>query len=444
MKLVHDGQDVFWNQKREKFYVAGDQSFVEVPEATIAEGNYPEIPVDYVQARFERAGLPALAFSQGSLSLIEQRDAWGYPHYGRRNHKYQLRDGSYLKLDGEQVEQVTAIKETFRRYSRSNVRHSFDRHLQILRVGTVVTPQSLKKEAAKGKSAPPYTLQDHVEWKMRGKMITGVIKSWSQNGASILCEDEKKRVVGHHRLTRIDPPEVDESEFEDTLGASVMGNFRHVLAAMAAGELGVYRATVVKKKYKNPNDTHNRNQEVEKKAARCPLCPGELVNEHSWRETAERFQCSSCGTSMTVLKDNGNEIYFAMSPKAKVNTFCIEEARCCANCGRFYFEYGRQGKRSTGFCRDFKVTVLGHNTCKGWIPDEPDVFSTNMTQHIRNLGTAIGTHWNKESQRPYTKDDQKKDKAVAAEKRLAYEKAYQMYLKKLLEFGSKMPPAPAP
>jgi hypothetical protein len=435
MKLVHQGQDVYVNEDKGKFFVAGEDMFQEVPEATVAEGEYPKIPEKYVHARFKQAGLPDLELSGAHIFRKSDHRPYWLSRDGQQ--EYRLRDGSYAVID---FNKANAILKTFKKYERPySYSGLFIRVLQILRVGTVVTPESFKNGAAKGETSPPYTLQDHVEWKMRGKMMRGVIKKWASNGASIICEDEKKRIVAFSRLTRIDPPEIDASEYEDKLGQTVVENFKSVLAAMESGALGVYRALVVQKKY-----SHANGREFTRRAAQCPHCVGELVEEQTWAGRCDRFQCSSCGTFMTVLKDNTDEVFLARVPKAKINTFCIEEARCCANCGRFHFEYGREGKRSTGFCRDFKVTVLAHNTCKGWLPDDPEQFGKNLTQQIRNLGTAISTHWNKESKRPYTKDDQKKDKAVATDMRVAYEKAYQVFMKKALEIGSKVPPTLAP
>jgi len=211
----------------------------------------------------------------------------------------------------------------------------------------------------------------------------------------------------------------------------------------------------------------NRIYRVKTKRGRwvCPVFPQK--NENQWRdEDALQCDCPICGWGMAESKgywddgificcmckqralvidktEKGDELSLLMLRRPDKNRFCMKEARCCTNCGLFQFETGRQGRRTTGYCRVTNMCVQGFNTCSWWFPRNPKRYKANMVQHIKNLHFGIKDDRNTSRHdirdTIYRKDDHEAQKKRADDAVDAYRRAYRWCMLKLKEMADASP-----
>ena len=162
----------------------------------------------------------------------------------------------------------------------------------------------------------------------------------------------------------------------------------------------------------------------------CPVCGWKIGLVTSWR-SAESALCNCCGISGKVVEVSETEVTLLLNPIPKKNTFQIKEARCCDNCGVFEFAYGRQGKRSTGYCTVNNCCVQGFTTCDAWFPRNSDRYDQNMKQHLTNLHYGVKDARNTE--RPEIDDVVFKESDYLNERKRA-DKAKGAYLVACREF----------
>jgi hypothetical protein len=148
------------------------------------------------------------------------------------------------------------------------------------------------------------------------------------------------------------------------------------------------------------------------------------------------WECT-CGASYNMIYRDQNRFVFVVGVGAQINSFGIEEARCCSNCGNFHFSYGYRGKRSTGFCHFQKLCVLPHNTCKRWFPVDSSKYASNVASSLKNLGFSRDKYHNdsKPAELQYTEACHEANKEKAKKMKENYTVGYNnlitMILKKM-------------
>ncbi len=140
-----------------------------------------------------------------------------------------------------------------------------------------------------------------------------------------------------------------------------------------------------------------------------------------------------------MCERTGDTVTLLMLRQPAKNEFAVKEARCCGNCGLFHFEYGRQGKRSTGFCTVTNQCVQAFNTCNYWFPRLPETYNSNVKQHMTNLGYSVtdrrATDRADVRDTAFRKEDLKVQKQKADRMKMVYAQAYAKFLADLSKLG---------
>jgi hypothetical protein len=177
----------------------------------------------------------------------------------------------------------------------------------------------------------------------------------------------------------------------------------------------------------------------------CPICGWQLVKvgNPQWLNDGERFECCFCRQTARIVSAQEDEVILRLSRLPSKNQFAIREARCCANCGNFQFEVGREGKRSTGYCRTSNQCLQSFNTCDFWFPRDVDRYDSNMRQHITNLGYGVSdsrnTSRNDIRDTIYRKEDHDAQKKRVEAAKNAYAIAHTRFMEELRRQGQALP-----
>jgi hypothetical protein len=171
----------------------------------------------------------------------------------------------------------------------------------------------------------------------------------------------------------------------------------------------------------------------------CPVCGWRMADPHGDGD----FECCYCRTRGILISKSETRISLLMMRIPAKNRFAVKEARCCANCGLFEFEVGREGKRTTGYCKASNQCLQAFNFCDLWFPRHPDRYAKGIMQHVKNLHFGVDDRRNTERMdirdTIYTEDDHKAEVAKADNAKIAYENAYARFLDELRRAADKMP-----
>jgi hypothetical protein len=166
-----------------------------------------------------------------------------------------------------------------------------------------------------------------------------------------------------------------------------------------------------------------------------------MVNINSGRHDVflNHFECCFCRQTGIIVSLTDAEVILRMNKMPSKNQFAIREVPCCANCGNFQFETGREGKRTTGYCRSSNQCIQAFNTCDYWFPRDPAVYEANLRQHCTNLGYGVkdvrNTSRNDLSDTVYRKEDHEAQKKRAEEAKAAYAVAFANFRDDLCRAG---------
>lgn len=307
--------------------------------------------------------------------------------------------------------------------------------LALIGDGKVVTPSTFVRGCAKDETRPRLMPGDSVTISTRGKPnVTGTILKM---GSKVSVVVGSKRVsVTYDRLTFAKATPVNQEALKN-LEPTLRENLDYVLAQKHR----LYRVKTEKKSLSMPMfpEPNERQTELtDTPSCVCPLCGWQMAEF-----SKGSFTCCFCKVSGLVITRKEDEVVLLMDRWPAKNRFNIKEVRCCSNCGRFQFEYGRQGKRTTGYCKTSNQCVQAHNTCKYWFPADTDTYSSNMKQHVTNLGYGVQDRRNTERNdirdTIYREEDHKKERERAEKAKMEYFQAYNDFMAKLVKLADKAP-----
>ena len=449
----------------------GDGTYTKVFEAVVSEGDDLEWTEDHVKKALKLAGLDWLN--------VRKTDNYGwqfrYPEYRRRNRSSWGHDececwesfsnmarlderqpnewsvlfakGGKVTIDGREIPDFAKLVEMGKalgdiaKWDDLKCNYAFygcfgkrtvtvQVVLLVIGAGKAVTPASLLRGCAKDESRPRLMVGDTVKFK-KGN---GVVLSFTATGANIQTSDGKKCSAKPETVERIDAGNVKAPDIEQTLADS--------FAAVLARKELLYRATTKTVGHISipmfPAEDQKAREMVNAVTCTCPVCGWQLVMLGN-----ENFECCFCRQTAIVVSHLESEVVLRLNRMPSKNQFAIREARCCGNCGNFRFEVGRQGKRSTGYCRTSNQVLQGFNTCDFWFPRDAEAYGANMRQHVTNLGYGVSdsrnTSRNDIRDTIYRKEDHDVQKKRAEDARTAYTVAYAKFLEELRAEGQKLP-----
>jgi len=436
-----------------EFYAMDGLNMVSVDEAMVFQGNEVFLTEDQVEDMLAKAGFPGLAF------IIDPKD-W-FPITVHHNRAWEgsacfqgfSRGGKYgFQIEGKIVDEATYKRfekvlsgmRYFNGIVRSNIYPqkglvlNTQKALEMIGVGELVTPQSLNQGCAKGEDGPRLLPGDTVKIVMKGKKeVLGVIKSMSSK-VTVLRQDGVKMSCSFDKLTRTDSVGYNK-ELANQADPSVLENFKQTLEI---GKKRIFRVKAEKGDFTFPAFPDNNDSQISREgimSCSCPVCGWRMADVHDSGE----FICCYCRITGLVISRSETEVSLLMNRMPGKNRFAIKESKCCGNCGRFEFDVGRQGKRSTGYCPTANQCLQAFNVCDLWYPREVKRYESNMRQHITNLHYGVGdgrnTSRNDIRDTVYTEADHKLECDRAEKAKVAYANAYQRFMSDMKEAAKKVP-----
>jgi hypothetical protein len=409
--LVSDaGNPVFVHKDGTVFSEWTGKDFQRVDEAVVQKGTY-EGTLQGIAAKYVAdSSLPtdflwSLNLTGGRYGMLrssldrEYGFGGSYSWSARRTsdkYWYQQADGTKVDIDGNQYTTIgKAWDSVVKRFRDSIVPHEskfffhntlleFAVVLSLLGEGTRVSPVSLKEAHGMDESNPKFWIGDRVEWKGQGGLLSGSIVSLRVGSAYILSDEGKKRTAAFSKLTKTNKSAAVEDVTD--VPDEMLKVFEEAIEKMT-----LYKSNMSYLKIDEPFMSGENVRECW--TACCPNCNSPLAETNYYRREGGDYRCVACGqyaklVSKTEVKGTAVGV-FALAMKPQKNRFALREARCCANCGLFHFEYGRQGKRSTGYCKRTNQCVQGFNTCDVWFPRDGSSYSKSISQHVTNLGYGV-------------------------------------------------------
>jgi hypothetical protein len=311
--------------------------------------------------------------------------------------------------------------------------------LEIIGEGNIVTPSSLKEGHTKDGSRLRLGIGDIVEITDKKGVDVGTILKMSKK-ATVLRKNGQKSTIEYSRLQRTDKVGYDKGIVK-ALEPTIKENLDYVVLH---GRHRLYRAKTEKRNvsfpmFPEPDEKQIVQENVQ--SCTCPLCGWLMAVQNTY--DSKTYSCCFCKVQGIVIHQGENEVTLLMNRWPAKNRFAIKEVRCCSNCGLFCFESGRQGKRSTGYCRTTNQCVQGFNTCKYWFPIDSDRYSSAMRQHVTNLGYGVNdnrnTSRNDIRDTIYREEDHEKEKQRAETAKTAYIQAYSKFMSELTKLATEAP-----
>jgi hypothetical protein len=442
-------------------------TMVPVTEAIAAKGTIPRLPRVYAEKVFKDAvGLDwvELKWDREGYLDIDRESGWhGLWHSANRK--------QWHKVCGREVSKAvdTKIWKTAHEFNRWNggMRDSWyssqgpwkhnmsvETMLDIHGIGTVFTAESLSEGKAKGASDLPYHEGCWVKFSIRGKGEGEGRLVAVQKKAKIYVRDDcpiKPDKDGHVRASWTNvtnlgkaPKSAVRADLE-SLDPTIRAGFERVLAHKER----LYRAKLKKSNWTFPlfpreagNRTEQQDRRDETDTCECPVCGWVMAEHQEWREDG-KFICCFCRQTAHIVSKTSDEITLYMAQRPDKNRFAPQEAQCCANCGLFEFETGRQGKRTTGYCRTSNQCLQAYNTCEWWFPRDGKRFGSNMKQHGTNLKYGV-EDWRNTSRQDirdtiYRQEDHDKEVKKLESTKAAYSAAWQQFVDDLQALAEETP-----
>lgn len=430
---VHFGED---RHTDIEFHAKDGLILERVPEAVVSEGDEVFLDEAFMMDALAKTGVFAVTLCgpvvsgyryapvsvnmtcDWSLGLHTSRKA------GRKVNGVGVSDAEFDLVNGKvhELNEYNGLRCLTARFG-NGLTLGFLNVLDMVGVGGVVTPESLSKACAKGEERPRLMPGDTVEVEARGGKARASVKGMAGK-VSVLRQDGSKGSYPYGKVARVAGVAYDDAVVGG-LDGTLKGNFEFVKSQAHR----IYRAKLERAALAFPmfpdegsNETQRSFENVA--ACHCPLCGWMMADFHNNGE----FQCSYCRVRGVVLRQTADEVGLLMLRMPARNRFAVKEARCCANCGLFCFETGRQGKRSTGYCPSSNQCLQAFNTCDVWFPRDPRTYESNMRQHVTNLGYGVAdtrnTSRNDIRDTVYRKEDHEAEKVRVERARVAYEQSF--------------------
>lgn len=460
------GRTVLWKHRGvEGFYALDGIMMVPVQEAIISKGDEVFVTPEYIQSVLDKEGF-------GHLKFEFTRDSWStckilgltsdnnWDCWNRSSYKQTF----YINgktVDESAYRKVVAIQSEINSYAgimynniflQSGLKLACHIVLEMIGEGQKVTVKSLERGCAIGEDRPRLLPGDAVVAKSRGKDVLGVIKTLNSK-VVVMTKAGVKMNCAFANVSRTEEDGHSE-ELASQTDLTIQVNFDYVFEV---GKKRLYKAKLERGPYVFPvfpdKDEYGRPEEQRSEedvpSCACPVCGwrmGESLDpRYSYNNNRDRneMQCNYCRIKGLVIARSETDVTLLMNRMPGKNRFALKEARCCGNCGRFEFETGREGKRSTGYCRTANQCLQAFNTCDLWFPRDLKRYESNMRQHITNLHYGVkdtrNTSRNDIRDTVYTEEDHKAEMKRAEDAKVSYANAYQRLMKRLRETAAAMP-----
>jgi len=257
-----------------------------------------------------------------------------------------------------------------------------------------------------------FNIGQYVKFKVKEKDFNGFITKFKFSAknlpqAFIKCNDNKNRSVNINDLKLAKANLSNLKESLDHIPDTIVDNFKFTLQNSKFQKLIV---SIIEKDGESI------------KVISCSNCGSQIKIPYF----GGNIECKEC-TQQHIVIDEASNLFIIPEPPSK-NAYCFDEARCCNNCGLFDFEYGRQGKRSTGYCRTHNYCVLAHNTCESWFPSNEHKMSQHLKSQTTNLGMGVDRFVDRPAHLVYTKEDHERNKKYSKEYNKNYKNAYKWFI----------------
>lgn len=430
-----------------------------VDEAIISAGDDIFLTDQQIGVGLANAGFPNVKYAHESRwgrqeVHVETDSHWSggcFPFGGRVGQRQQT-----FSIEGRSVDQGTfeklhnalndlnaynGLRDNIARLQKG-VSMSLQKAMELIGEGKTVTAESLGKGCAVGEDRPRLLPGDTVKIKMKGKDVFGVIKSLKST-ITILRQDGKKMTCPFDRVEKSDH-EGHNEELAAQVEPTILQNFEYVVKA---GTTRIFRAKLERGDFTFPmfpntnkwGQTENQTSREGIMSCPCPVCGWRMADINDSGE----FICCYCRIQGNVITRSETEVALLMSRVPGKNRFAIKESRCCGNCGRFEFETGREGKRTTGYCKTANQCLQAFNVCDMWFPRAITRYDSNLRQHTTNLHYGVADNRNTDrndiKDTVYTEADHKLEIARADKAKVAYANAYQRFYKSLREVAATAP-----
>lgn len=312
--------------------------------------------------------------------------------------------------------------------------------LGVIGEGQTVTTASLESGCAKGSTRPRLMVGDAVTWTAKGTAKTGVISSFVKDGVRIKTEG-KDTTVAFHLVSQAQAG----SSLPTAIEPAIEKNFQEVDTDRFLFRAAVKVIDNISIPMFPTEEQKNQTQRYENAiTCTCPLCGWQMVLKPvSYFDNRQELECAFCRQTAMLIHRTDTEMVSRLNRLPAKNQFAIRESRCCANCGLFQFETGRQGKRSTGYCRRSYQCLQAFNVCDWWFPQDPERYAQAMKQHCTNLGYGVddnrNTTRNELRDVVYAEADHEAQKKRAEAAKRDYIAAYRNLMDSLRAKGEKLP-----
>jgi hypothetical protein len=444
------------------FYAIESEYLESVDEATVCEGDETFLTKEIVARMFKEAGFPAIEFyidpnnKWCPVQISGFKSEWeggSYAFWAGTSQRKQICHLNGKRVDQQVFEKASEALGEIARYNgigRSTLNKrdckfslGMEGILNMIGVGRVVTSTSLLRGCAKDEDRPRLMPGDTVKVTNKKALTVGVIRS-IKDKVSVQTPDGKKMSCDVANLERIDEV-IHDNQMADQIDPSIRDNFNFVIEE---SKKRIYRVKVEKGEFVFPlfpdlNEYGQMENQIRNEGVTtcvCPICGWAM--SYTSNSTTE-FTCCYCRQKGQIISLSDSEVSLLMSRSPAKNRFAIKEARCCGNCGRFEFEVGRQGKRSTGYCPSANQCLQAFNVCNLWFPRGADRYESSLRQHTTNLHYGVQDHRNTDrndiKDTVYTEEDHQKEVARAEEAKKAYVNAYNRFMSLLREEAKKVP-----
>jgi hypothetical protein len=427
----------------------------QVQEAVVADGDDVFLDRAYVEHEIASLGIraamlvpPTIANCRYSPVNVNCEQDWRRI-WANKTSDYKV-NGINVTVDEQKMVQAkTSELNEFNglRYWDANLtsssRLNLQRVLELIGAGKVVMSDSLMRGCAKGEGRARLVPGDTVEVEMKGKKVLGMVKSMTAK-VTVLRHDGVKGSYPYSKVVRATGA-VYSASIVGELDASLKDGFEHLKAQTGR----MYRAKLERMDVAFPAflDVGAREQQKTYQnvpTCACPLCGWRmgLFSEY-YGDRGDEFKCCYCRVRGIVLDQSEDEVSLLMLRMPGKNRFAIKECRSCSNCGLFHFEHGRQGKRTTGYCRAANQCVQAFNTCNLWFPRDPKTYGSNMKQHATNLGYGVAdvrnTSRNDIRDTVYTAEDHELERKRSERACIVYEQSYIKTMDDMKELAKAVP-----
>ena len=267
---------------------------------------------------------------------------------------------------------------------------------------------------------------------MNEEKLFGIVRKFNSNNFEILMRDGNKKLISYD-VDSIQIEDIPVESEKSNLSETISNNFKTSLE-----NIRLHRAKIKLLKVDKPYLSGNNF--IEAKCTHCPNC-GTILRE----EQNNNYECVMCSQSAKLISQDGDVGLFILGDEPVKYTFCLEEAKCCGNCGLSGFGRNKAGfKQLVGKCEHTSQIVQPQNTCSAWIPIPPKEFHANMKRNSTNFNTIVEDSAKEEIHRGIENSEYKmEDYSIRSDKSkdisASYEMSYLEWKKKLIEMSQNIP-----